>query len=137
MSPVNYTEYQLQDFLEDDFFVQWVIRPNVNTDSFWQSFIENNPQKRETVQQAADMIKMYRKQAFFGNEPNKDQVWQRITDSVNQVEKKKKVFRLPVFIRVAAAILIVAAAALWFYNNYDSYTIPAICTSSQSKAVGR
>jgi transmembrane sensor len=130
MSPVNYAEFQLQDFLEDDFFVQWVIRPNVNTDTFWQSFIENNPHKKETVQQAADMIRMYRRQAFFGNETNKEQVWQKITESVNIAEKKKKVFRLPVFIRVAAAILIVAAAALWLFNNYGGEKTITVATAA-------
>lgn len=130
MSPVNYAEYQLQDFLEDDFFVQWVIRPNVNTDSFWQSFIENNPHKKELVEQAADMVKMYRKQAFFGNEQSKDHVWQRISESVNHVEKRKKVFRLPVFIRAAAAIIIVAAAALWLANNYKADKTVTIATTA-------
>jgi transmembrane sensor len=130
MSPVNYAEFQLQDFLEDDFFVQWVISPNPNTESFWQSFIENNPPKKDTVQQAADMIRMYRKQAFFGNESNKEQVWERITASVNQAEKKKKVFRLPVFVRVAAAVLIVAAAALWLYNTYSTDKTITIATAA-------
>jgi transmembrane sensor len=130
MSPVNYAEFQLQDFLEDDFFVQWVISPNPNTESFWQSFIENNPHKKDTVQQAADMIMMYRKQAFFGNEPNKEQVWERITASVNQAEKKKKIFRLPVFVRVAAAVLIVAAAALWLYNTYSTDKTITIATAA-------
>ncbi len=130
MSPVNYAEFQLKDFLEDDFFVQWVINPNVNTDSFWQSFLENNPQKKEIVQQAADMIKMYRRQAFFGNEENKEPLWQRITESIGQVEERKKVFRLPVFIRVAAAILIVAAAALWLYNYYGAEKTISIATAA-------
>jgi len=130
MSPVNYAEFQLKDFLEDDFFVQWVINPNVNTDAFWQSFLENNPQKKEIVQQAADMIKMYRRQAFFGNEENKEPLWQRITESIGQVEERKKVFRLPVFIRVAAAILIVAAAALWLYNYYGAEKTISIATAA-------
>ena len=130
MSPVNYAEFQLKDFLEDDFFVQWVINPNVNTDSFWQSFIENNPHKKELVEQAADMVKMYRKQAFFGNEQSKDHVWQRISESVNHVEKRKKVFRLPVFIRAAAAIIIVAAAALWLANYYKADKTVTIATTA-------
>ncbi|MFC0773564.1 FecR family protein [Terrimonas alba] len=129
MSPVNYAEFQLKDFLEDDFFVQWVINPNVNTDSFWQSFIENNPHKGETVEQAAEMIKIYRRQAFLGNGQNKDLVWQRISESVSHVEERK-VFRMPVFIRVAAAILIVAAAALWLVNYYKADKTVTIATAA-------
>ena len=125
MNPVNYSEFQLQDFLGDDFFIQWVKQPNESSNSFWESFAKNYPEKKETIDRAVDIIRLYEEQEFFGNEENKDLVWERISHSLNNTGdlQKKKIFRLPVFLRVAAVVIIVVSgAALWLNNrNVDKY----------------
>jgi transmembrane sensor len=137
MNPANYSEFELQDFLEDDFFVQWVINPDENKNSFWQSFTATYPHKKELVNKAADTIRLYREQDFFGNEENKNLVWQRITQSIKQSDalQTKRIFRIPVFMRVAAAIIIVAGLAFWYSNlNADkAYTIAT--TAGQIKTI--
>jgi len=137
MSPANYSEFELQDFLEDDFFVQWVINPDENKNSFWQSFTETYPHKKEVVNKAADTIRLYREQDFFGNEQNKSQVWQRISQSIKQSDaiQKKRIFRIPVFMRVAAAIIIVAGLALWLSNQDADKTYTIATTSGQIKTI--
>lgn len=131
MNPANYSEFQIEDFLEDDFFIQWVINPNESNSSFWQSFTEAHPHKKEIVKNAADIIKLYRAQEVFTNEENKDLVWHRISRSVNKSEgaSKKRILRLPVFIR-AAAVLIVAAGIVLFLNNKYSDRTHTIATAA-------
>lgn len=137
MNPVNYTEFQVQDFLEDDFFVQWVINPDEKSNSFWQSFTTTYPHKKETVYKAADTIRLYREQEFFSNEGSKDLVWQRISQSVKQSEtiQTKRIFRMPVFMRVAAAIIIVAGLAFWLNSLNSDKTFTIATTSGQIKTV--
>jgi len=131
MNISDYAQFRLQDFLEDDFFVQSVINPDENNRSFWQSFASTYPEKAPTVEEAVQIIKLYRTQENFENEESKKMVWQRITDSVKQSEavKKKRVFRIPVFLRVAAAIVIIAGAATWIYSLYSGNTT-TICTKA-------
>ena len=139
MNPASYSQFQLQDFLEDDLFVQWVINPDEKNNSFWQSFIESYPHQKENVNQAAGMIKLYRDQDFFSNKENKDLVWQRISQSVEQSDTvhKKHIFRLPVFLRVAAALVIVAgvAIALWLSNRSSDKTYTIATISGQIKTI--
>jgi ferric-dicitrate binding protein FerR (iron transport regulator) len=137
MNPANYSEFELQDFLEDDFFVQWVINPDENKNSFWQSFTENYRHKKELVSKAADTIRLYRQQNFLGNEENKGQVWQRISQSIKQADtvQKKRIFRMPVFLRVAASLIIVAGIALWLSNRYSDKTYTIATVSGQIKTI--
>ena len=40
---------RLDDFLTDDFFRSWIINPDEESDFFWTSFLENNPDKYSIV----------------------------------------------------------------------------------------
>jgi transmembrane sensor len=52
----KYATYTLQNFLDDDFFIQWVINPGEETDLFWNSVIDQFPDKKGTISQAAQII---------------------------------------------------------------------------------
>jgi len=119
MNHSKYLQFQLQDFLDDDFFVQWVISPDDTSNSFWQSFVENYPDKNNLVKKASLIIKSYREQDFIKDEEQKNKVWLRIQDSVSDVPAKK-IFRLPTFAKVAAAILIVVVSSFIFIYKYNS-----------------
>jgi len=122
MLPDNYPEFSFNDFLKDDYFLQWVISPTEESDSFWQSFKEAHPQKIAAVQKAADTIIEYRKQAIFENSASQQQVWQRIAQSVNglPVAPQRRIFSLPVFLRVAAVLLIATSLLVWFVKRPSS-----------------
>jgi len=119
MNHSKYLQYQLQDFLDDDFFVQWVINPDNESNSFWQSFIDSYPDKNDLVKKASLVIHAYREQDFVANEDQKDKVWQRIQGSVTDAPRRK-IFRLPVFAKVAAAVLIVAVTSFILIYKYNS-----------------
>lgn len=137
MNLAHYAAFELQDFLEDDFFVQWVINPDENNRSFWQSFTDTYPGKQETVNRAANTILVYRQQQFSGNEENKVLVWERINGSIRQSEpvQKRKTFRMPVFLRAAAAAIILLGAALWIYLANADTTYNITTAAGQKKTI--
>jgi len=57
MNHSKYLQFQLQDFLDDDFFVQWVLSPDDTSNSFWQTFTENYPDKNALVKKASLIIR--------------------------------------------------------------------------------
>jgi transmembrane sensor len=133
MSQANYPQFQVQDFLDDDYFIQWVINPDTGSNQFWQAFQQMHPHKQETISKAADIIKVYRAQDFFGNEERRDLLWQRVTGSVNSqagTTSRSKVFSMRVLVRVAAAIIIIAGVALWMTNK------PSVATHTLATAFG-
>jgi len=118
----KYTQFTLQDFLADDDFIQWVINPGEEQNAFWQSFLQAEPQQKDTVEKAAATILQYRKQDDFYNGEHKELLWQRIEQSIAEqpLTTAKKVFRLPAFMRIAAAIMVVAGVSYWMISQYNS-----------------
>lgn len=53
---MKYKDYNIENFIMDDFFIQWVKCPNENNRHFWEKWLEQHPEKRETVMQAVTMI---------------------------------------------------------------------------------
>ncbi|MDO6439567.1 DUF4974 domain-containing protein [Cyclobacterium sp. 1_MG-2023] len=49
---MKYEDYNIDDFLMDDFFIHWVKNPNDNNRHFWEKWLEQHPEKRDIVMQA-------------------------------------------------------------------------------------
>jgi len=113
-APVHYSGFDTEDFLHDDFFIQWVINPAEESDLFWQSFVRAYPGKQEAVRKAASIIVTYREQDVFNNEANRDAVLARITASIGNDRRAATPMRayLGRFYRIAAAVIILAGTAL-------------------------
>jgi len=131
MNLEKYARFTLQDFLADDEFIQWVINPNEERHAFWQLLISAHPQQKAVIEKAADSIRQYRSQDEFRNEAHKDLLWQRIESSIAQqpATVRKNVFTLPAFMRVAAALIIVAGLSFWLMNRNNSPRQFAFTTS--------
>ncbi|MFC4874970.1 FecR family protein [Negadavirga shengliensis] len=54
---MRYSDYELEDFLLDDFFIQWVKRPDANNKHFWERWLQENPDRRNTVMEAVQIIR--------------------------------------------------------------------------------
>ena len=116
MEIAKYASYTLQDFLDDDDFLQFVINPSKSDISFWQSVTAMYPAQKENIDEAAQVILAYRKQDVFTNETNQQKVWNRIEGTLHgKSTVKQKVFRLNTFLRVAAMILLVSSAGIAFW----------------------
>ena len=123
MNHEKYAQFTLQDFLADDDFIQWVINPGEESNAFWRSFIIADPQKKDIILKAAAAIKEYRSLDTFYNAAHKDLLWHRIEASIAKqpvANIPKKVFSLPAFMRVAAAVIIVAGLSFWLISRNSS-----------------
>jgi len=53
---MQYKSYKVEDFLFDEFFVKWVKNPGPETEHFWHSWIEHNPEQIKVINQARDIV---------------------------------------------------------------------------------
>ena len=53
---MNYLYYTVEDFVLDKEFREWVIKPNRESNQYWQNWLEKHPEKREVVRQAVEII---------------------------------------------------------------------------------
>jgi len=55
----KYAEYETEDFLQDESFVEWVLNPETKARHPWTAWIKANPAKKDTVQQAINIIRSF------------------------------------------------------------------------------
>lgn len=53
---MKYIHYTEKDFIEDEYFQKWVIDPDGETRKYWENWILEHPEKKETVENAANFI---------------------------------------------------------------------------------
>ncbi|MGQ8334960.1 FecR family protein [Sunxiuqinia sp. A32] len=52
----KYIEFQVNDFVEDDGFRKWITAPDQSSNRFWNDFIQANPQLKETIRIAREIV---------------------------------------------------------------------------------
>lgn len=53
---MDYRTFDVQDFLADEHFTRWVLKPDAEHEFFWTNWIRLNPDRREIVEQARQII---------------------------------------------------------------------------------
>ena len=53
---MDYTLFNVEDFVTDEYFIQWVKAPTAESNGFWLSWLSNNPHKRPLVERAREII---------------------------------------------------------------------------------
>lgn len=48
----DYQDYEIMDFVMDEAFFRWVIRPNEKLDNFWREWLERHPHKQKEIEEA-------------------------------------------------------------------------------------
>ena len=112
---MQYKDYNLEDFLGDEFFVNWVINPDEGSTDFWEGWLKQNPDKLVVVTQAKEVIKSTSyKQNYIPDESVYFDVLENIykgkKSKLQQAEQKTKYS----FYKYAAAIaFILLVGGIW------------------------
>lgn len=119
---MQYEDYNVEDFLFDEFFVRWVKNPGPETEHFWESWIEKNQEKIQTINEAREIICSIRYKNRYS--PTKEEYNESLEHilkqhtSWSQLDSYKKNDRLTPMVRYAAVLLaIISFSALMVYMN--------------------
>jgi transmembrane sensor len=120
---MKYDNYQLEDFLKDESFVQWVKNPTEDATLFWENWLSTHPHKNNTISIAKSIILSVRySEHHVPDSEEMIQVWENILAG----EKSKRTIPKPLSniwisrsMRYAAVLLLATIASLlvWQYQN--------------------
>src|SRR5690606_32173940 len=101
---MRYEEFQEEDFITDDDFMQWVWNPSQQDEQFWNRFLAENPEKRALVERARERVLQLSEE-----EDIPEVIFSDIRDNIRkytQAERAKKSRRLfsTTFVKYAAAV---------------------------------
>ncbi len=128
---MQYQEYKVEDFLFDEFFVRWVRKPGPETEHFWKSWIEKNPEKIQTISEAREIINSIKyKNQYKPSKEEYNEVLETILKqpaSWTQLGYYKINDKLTYVVKYAAVLLtLLTFSALMVYVNIEKKNVKVV-----------
>ena len=112
----QYKNFELEDFIWDSYFRKWILYPTLETDERWNSWLKENPDKKELVNQAAGIVKAVAPEIIPLNEKEKQlavsTIISKLDEHVSQ-NVQRSAIRFPAYWLNAAAVIVLLAGLSW------------------------
>jgi ferric-dicitrate binding protein FerR (iron transport regulator) len=137
MNNEKYTQYTLQDFLEDDAFIKWVSgkEQDAAAAQFWSDFSLLYPSAAKNFDFAVNVIRTYRSQEFLDNRNNKAHLLERITATIEEQNNRKpaRIRWLSTWMKAAVILLLVTAGGYYLVHQFLNPSQTIIATGYGEK----
>ncbi len=132
MNYEKYIKYTTEDFILDDDFMQWVLRPNQKNSRFWIKFIENHPENKQQVEDAVFIIKSIKAEEPVNLNQRLTEVYLNVKNSVKPKHK------IGLIIKIAAVFLfLISVGDVWYYLKNDTKTFSVEFATAEQLGKGR
>ena len=121
--PKDYDHYETNDFIADDYFLQWVQFPDAANEAFWQHWMATHPHRRQQVEDARTFITGLQLQEHIPSQSHIEAALQRNLAMLDALEEtplpiiKQRATRRIWWWAAAAAVvglLALASRQLWW-----------------------
>jgi len=119
LQSMKYKDYNIEDFLQDEFFITWVMNPNEETSHFWEKWLDKHPEKRNIVAKASSIIQSvdYKEERQLSDDLYME-MYENIMLKDKREDNKVKLINWEFWKNLAAAIFIAGC----FYLGYKAVT---------------
>ncbi|WP_139278067.1 FecR family protein [Pseudozobellia thermophila] len=122
---MKYINYNIEDFITDEYFQKWVLDSDAMCDNFWQNWLNDYPERQGLVEEARRFVLLLNAQEETLPEQDFNAMWRNIierrTDAAGYVAEKRK-SNGKVFLRAAAVLVGLMATTLAVYFMGQSNT---------------
>ncbi len=108
----KYSRYKAVDFLDDEYFIQWLIKPDNEQETFWNEFVEKYPSQKAEIDEARLIFGMLQPEQERLSLDETYGIWNRVLETTKRRTSKTWVRVLKY---AAVLALIFASGALSFY----------------------
>lgn len=136
----KYTQYELEDFLTDEWFIKWVKKPTWESEIFWEKWLKKNPEKQPLINKARIII-----ESAHYDEPGYNlKSYNRILENVlnnsysfrHPVSRRKSGRKSVIFTLTATMALIIVFSFFLIKNGYRKDVLPSYQTVVKSNEKG-
>lgn len=130
-----YTNYDIEDFVADEYFIQWVKNPSKEHNAFWQSWIGQNPDKKPVIKEAREIVLTLQFKEDKIREERFLEIWSNIAEAdknrgftvtshlKKEIPEYKRATYLLWWHKVAAACVLLIGATVFAIYNYQHDTV--------------
>ncbi len=141
-----YSNFKVEDFITDEYFIKWVKTPSEESNAFWSSWISTHPQQKATFQKAREIILLLEIKENRAPEGKFLEIWENIAQASDDktvrmsVNKDNMILRhagrtYQWFIKTAAAVAFFCLI-IWAYSlYYDSRSIVITTSYGESRTL--
>lgn len=129
MTDRKYSGHSFEELIEDKEFVALV--KSIQSTDQWTLFLEQNQESRREFIKAKEVICLFNEKTKSLDEERKSTLWSELSSLEKETSRKLKVHRINRYLKVAAAILVIAAIGSLFY--YDIHPTQPSYQFSDSK----
>jgi transmembrane sensor len=106
---MNYKDFQVEDFLKDEYFVNWVKNPGAESSYFWNNWRKQNPDKSAIIERASRFVQSVDHPQHMPSEKDTNEVLEKILNHIDKHDVKTESRKLyqNIFYKAAAVILVV------------------------------
>ncbi|MDN5217437.1 FecR domain-containing protein [Fulvivirgaceae bacterium BMA12] len=113
---------KILDLLENENFVQWVLSPNQETNHYWSKWLLTHSERKEDVEKARQIVLSthYKKSFTLPDEDYNQILSDVVSHHRRRIKESNDLIGRKLFYKisgVAAAIVLMVGAALWYNDN--------------------
>ncbi|MCG8308761.1 MAG: FecR domain-containing protein [Cytophagales bacterium] len=123
---MDYSQYKVEDFIQDESFVQWVLVPNDENNAHWEKIKSTCPETVGKINLAIDMLHALKQDENELTEDSK-KIWENLQpllddkDHDNFIAYESRSNKLGFWLKVAAGIiLIMGISYLYFQSSQET-----------------
>lgn len=117
----KYSQFTVEDFVQDPYFREWILKNPVETNRFWEIYCNNHPEKKYQIEQAKSMINALQIKEIAIGEADIKRGIDRILALTLQEDIQEVtpivLFYKSTWFRVAASLALLISIGLWWMNN--------------------
>jgi transmembrane sensor len=111
----NYSQYTVEDFVQDAYFREWVLAETADTKRFWETFLMDNPDQKDGIALAKSMVIGLKITDIPTSEVD---IQQDISDIMTLIEPIAETpvipFHKQTWFRMAASLALLISIGLWW-----------------------
>ena len=121
----NYTGYNVEELLNDEYFIQWVLAPDVDNERYWNELREKDPELKLEIDQARTLVMHLQQDMESPGFSSEDEiaVWNQIKVKTDKNKTRKKRFRIFRIVTGVAAIICLCFLAVSKFYMKDKQDI--------------
>lgn len=81
----DYADFTAADFVADDFFMEWVLRPDAENQAFWEAWQQHYPEKQQVIAEARVMLLSLEYERHNMPVESYDRIWHTLHKKMDDV----------------------------------------------------
>lgn len=94
---MDYSQYTVEDFIEDPVFIEWVLMPGPELNLFWENWLLDHPEKLEEIRRSKKLLLAFQYYKEYPRDENRKRKSWAAIERINEEDKNKAGKKITVF----------------------------------------